>query len=56
MPTSRFIQIKCPRCNNLQTTYGKASTWVKCKSCNKLLIKPRGGKAKVRAQVKKVIK
>jgi len=36
-------------------TYGKASTWVKCKSCNRLLMKPKGGKAKVKAQIKKVI-
>lgn len=55
MPESKFLQVKCPRCKNMQLTYGKASTWVKCKSCNKLLIRPRGGKAKIKAQIKEVI-
>lgn len=53
---SKFLKLRCPRCKNTQITYGKASTWVKCKSCNKLLIKPKGGKAKVVALVKKVIR
>ncbi|MCH7567890.1 MAG: 30S ribosomal protein S27e [Nanoarchaeota archaeon] len=52
---SKFIKIKCPRCNYLQITFGKASIRVKCRSCNKLLIKPRGGKAKIKAQIKRVI-
>jgi len=55
MTNSKFLKIKCPRCGSSQMTYGKASTWVKCKSCNKLLIKPKGGKAQVKAQVKEVI-
>lgn len=53
--TSKFLRLKCPRCKNFQITFGKASTWVKCRSCNKLLMKPMGGKAKVKAQIKKVI-
>jgi len=55
MPESKFLELKCPRCNNIQTSFGKASTWVKCKSCNRLLIKPRGGKAKIKAQIRKVM-
>lgn len=51
----KFLKIRCPRCKMSLTTYGKASTWVKCKGCNKLLIKPGGGKAKVKAPVKKVL-
>jgi small subunit ribosomal protein S27e len=52
---SKFIQLKCPRCKNNQTTFGKASTWVKCHECNKLLTRPKGGKAKIKASIKKVI-
>lgn len=55
MSESKFLKLKCPRCYNIQTTFGKASTWVKCNSCNKLLLKPEGGKAKVKSMVKKVI-
>ncbi len=54
MAKSKFVQISCPRCSNRQISFGKASSWVKCKSCNKLLIQPKGGKAKIKAQVKKV--
>ncbi len=53
---SEFIMLKCPRCSKNKITYGKASTWVKCNNCNKLLIKPNGGKAKVRAQIKEILK
>lgn len=56
MEESKFLEIKCPRCKKAHTTYGKASSWVKCENCNKLLVKPQGGKAKVKAQVEKVLK
>lgn len=52
MSESKFIKIACPRCKKPQITYGKASTWVKCKTCNKLLLRPRGGKAKIKGNIK----
>ena len=52
---SKFLKISCPRCNRTHTIFGKSSTWIKCESCNKLLVKPKGGKAKVRAPVRKVL-
>ena len=55
MSESKFLELKCPRCENMQTTFGKATIRVKCNSCNRLLIKPRGGKAKIKAQIRKVI-
>ncbi|MDP2672862.1 MAG: 30S ribosomal protein S27e [Nanoarchaeota archaeon] len=54
MDKSKLIKIKCPRCGNAQTTYGRATTMVKCKGCNILLLKPKGGKAKIRAFIKHV--
>jgi small subunit ribosomal protein S27e len=54
MVKSKFLKIKCPRCDSHQITFGKATSWVKCKSCNKLLIKPKGGKAKVKAKIKEL--
>jgi len=55
MPESKFIKIICPRCKKAHITYGKASTWVKCKSCNKLLIRPKGGKAKIKGNIRRVM-
>ncbi len=55
LDTGKFIKIKCTRCGKNHVTYGKASTRVKCKGCNKLLIKPKGGKAKIRALIEKVL-
>jgi small subunit ribosomal protein S27e len=56
MNKGKLIKVKCPRCSNYQTTYGKATTMVKCKRCNKLLLKPQGGKAKIKALIKYVFK
>lgn len=55
MSESKFLKLKCPRCKKEHVTFGKATTWVKCEDCNKLLLKPKGGKAKVTAQIKQVI-
>ncbi|MDP4039027.1 MAG: 30S ribosomal protein S27e [Candidatus Pacearchaeota archaeon] len=55
MAESRFLELKCPRCSNPQITYYKATIKVKCTECNKLLIKPTGGKAKIKAQIKNII-
>lgn len=56
MNKGRLIKVKCPRCMNYQTTYGKATTLVKCIRCNKLLLKPQGGKAKIKALIKYVFR
>ncbi len=56
METNNFIKLKCTRCGNTQITYGRATLWVKCKRCNKLLLRPQGGKAKLKAFVKNVFK
>lgn len=47
VPDSRFIKVKCKKCNNEQTIYNKASTVVKCLVCGEILLKPTGGKAKL---------
>jgi len=56
MDKGKLIKVKCPRCGNSQTTYGKATTMVKCNRCNKLLLKPKGGKAKIKALIKYVFR
>ena len=54
-PQSRFLEIICPRCKSKQTIYGKSSTKIKCKECNKLLMKTTGGKTKIKARIKEVL-
>lgn len=54
-PTSKFIKIRCPKCNNEQIMFGKASTPVGCLVCGKQLATPGGGKAKVKARVLEVL-
>jgi small subunit ribosomal protein S27e len=55
MMKKKFLKLICPRCRLSQITFGKASTWLKCENCNKLLIKPTGGKAKIKAKIEKII-
>ena len=54
-PTSRFIKVRCPKCNNEQIIFGKASTVVKCLICDNILAVPTGGKAKIRARILEVL-
>ncbi|MBU0760611.1 MAG: 30S ribosomal protein S27e [Nanoarchaeota archaeon] len=53
--TSRFVRVVCPRCGNKQIVFGKSSMKVKCVSCNRLLVKTRGGKIRIRAWVREVL-
>jgi small subunit ribosomal protein S27e len=55
MMSSKFLRVRCPRCNHLQVIFGKASTRVKCQECNAELVTTRGGKAKIKAQVKEIL-
>lgn len=55
MPETKFLRIRCPRCGKQHLTFGKASTPVKCKSCNKLLVKLTGGKVRIKAAIEEVL-
>jgi len=54
-PKSKFLRVCCPRCKKCKTVFGKSSMIVKCENCNYLLLKTKGGKSKIRAQIKEVI-
>lgn len=54
-PTSKFLEVSCPRCRNRMILFGKASVRVKCEKCNYLLTRNKGGKVKVRAKIEKVL-
>lgn len=55
MSKGKFLKVECPKCKKKYTIYNKGSTEVKCKKCNYLISKPKGGKISLRALVKKVI-
>jgi small subunit ribosomal protein S27e len=50
-PTSRFLLVSCDECNNKQIVFEHAKTVVRCKVCNSILAKPRGGKAQIIGKV-----
>jgi ribosomal protein S27E len=56
MEKGKFLKVKCPRCRREKTVFGKSSTLVKCDGCNYLLLQTKGGKSKIRAPVKEVMK
>ncbi|MEM4641448.1 MAG: 30S ribosomal protein S27e [Candidatus Pacearchaeota archaeon] len=53
---SKFVRVRCPKCDNEQVIFGKATTIVRCLKCKTQLTKPTGGKAKIRAKVLEVLK
>jgi len=55
MKRGTFIRVTCPRCRNSQVIFGKATSKVRCNKCHNLLIKTRGGKAKILAKIEEVL-
>ena len=53
--SGKFLKVVCVRCRNKQVIYGKSSTNVKCLKCNKLLVKPRGGKTRIKTLIEEVL-
>jgi len=53
---SKFVRIRCPKCENEQVIFGKATTSVRCLKCNYTMSKPTASKAKIRAKVLEVFK
>ena len=54
-PDSKFIKVRCMDCENEQVLFNKASTPVSCHICGSKLAIPRGGKAKIKAEILEVI-
>ncbi len=53
---SKFIKVKCPKCEKEQIIFGKATTNVKCLGCGNSLAKSGASKAKLRGKVVEVLK
>lgn len=52
---SRFIKVRCSKCKNEQVVFGKPSTTINCLVCNEELVKPSGGKGKIKSRVLEVL-
>ena len=47
---SKFLKVKCKKCNNEQVLFEKSATVVKCLVCGEVLAQPTGGKAKIKSE------
>lgn len=52
---SKFVRVRCPKCKKEQIIFGKATTKVKCISCDAQLTQSAGGKARIKAKVIEVL-
>ena len=53
--SSKFMRVRCAKCNNEQIIFNKLSTDVKCLVCETTLAKSTGGKAEITASVLEVL-
>ena len=53
---NKFIKVKCNNCKNEQIIFEKATTPVKCISCNAEIAKPQGGKIEIKAKILEILK
>lgn len=51
MPKSKFMRVACRKCKNEQVIFNKATTLIKCQSCNAELAVPTGGESEIRGKV-----
>ena len=52
---SNFLKVKCLDCGNQQTVFDHAASNVQCIICGKTLVKPKGGKSVIVAQIVEVL-
>lgn len=52
---SNFLKVKCLDCGNQQTVFDHAASNVQCIICGKTLVKPKGGKSEIVAQIIEVL-
>jgi small subunit ribosomal protein S27e len=52
---SRFVKVKCQKCKNEQTIFGKASSKVKCTVCETIISEPSGGKSRIKGKIIEIL-
>ena len=53
-PSSKFLEVVCPKCKNEQTIFNKSSETVTCLVCGNVLAEPTGGMGTIKAKIVKV--
>lgn len=53
--SSKFIKVRCAKCNNEQVIFGKSASPVACLVCGAELSSAVGGKSKISARVLEVL-
>jgi len=52
---SKFVNVKCPDCNNKQILFVKCATRVPCQACGATLATPTGGKSLIKGEIIEVV-
>lgn len=52
---SKFVKIRCTKCNNEQIVFGKTSSDVNCLVCGEPLAKSKGGKSEITGRILEVL-
>jgi small subunit ribosomal protein S27e len=50
---SKFMKVECKGCGNTQVVFDRAKSKVSCMVCDKELVEPTGGRAKVHGEIKR---
>jgi len=54
-PKSKFLQVRCPDCGNEQIICSHAASIVHCNICGAILAEPRGGKARIKGEIVRIL-
>lgn len=52
-PKSKFLKVECNKCEEQQIIFNSPAEEVNCNNCGETLAKSTGGKANVKAEIKK---
>jgi len=53
-PTSKFLEVVCPKCKNEQIVFNKSSRTITCLVCGNVLAETTGGMSTIKAKIVKV--
>ena len=53
-PDSKFVKVECKNCGNLQVIFDRPAMEIKCLVCDAILAEPKGCKADIKCDIKKV--
>ncbi len=54
-PKSKFLKVECNKCSEKQIIFNSASNEIKCRNCGETLAESTGGKAKIKAKIRKTL-